>query len=317
LIVRPGDPDPRAVRDVVRRVFGDGVACGIERMLEGTSTFVYRLRRGNETFYLRILPEVGDSFVAEALAHQLLRARGVRVPEVLYVEHLDAALGCSVMVTGEIPGTPLGQRPVDARTREIVVEAGRQLALFNSVDVRGFGWIKRDQEIVSQLEADHLTFRDWMLEYLDADLAGLTRARLLDDGVAEEIRQLVARPGALSVEAAVLAHGDFDLSHVFQLDGRYSGIIDLGEIRGADRWYDLGYVLMCDSERDAEPLLPWLLEGYGLETALPADCYERIAWSSVLIAVRAWARGLERSIERAQSHVALHSIPRDLRVLRG
>lgn len=314
---RPGDPDPRAVRDVVRRVFGGGEACGIERMLEGTSTFVYRLRRGNETFYLRILPEAGDSFVAEALAHQLLRERGVLVPEVLCVEHLDATLGCSVMVTGEIPGAPLGQRPVDASTREIVVEAGRQLALFNSVGVRGFGWIKRDEEVVSALEADHPTFREWMREHLDADLAALGQARLLDAGVAEEIRQLVARPGVLAVESAVLAHGDFDLTHVFHLAGRYSGIIDLGEIRGADRWYDLGYFRMCESERDTEPLLPWLLEGYGSVTTLPADHRERIAWTSVLIAVRAWARGLARSIEGAQRHVARRSIPRDLLLLRG
>ena len=316
-MVRPGDPDPRALRDVVRRVFEGSVACSIERMLEGTSTFVYRLRRGGETFYLRVLPEIGDSFVAEALAHQLLRARGVRAPEVLYVVHLDATLGRSVMVTGKIPGESLAQRPVDDGTREILVEAGRQLALFNSVTVRGFGWITRDREVVSTLEADHPMFRDWMLEYLDADLAALERAHLLDDGVAEEIRRLMSRPGALAVGAAVLAHGDFDLTHVFHQDGRYSGIIDLGEIRGADRWYDLGYFHMHDGERDAEPLLPWLLEGYGSVTALPVDCYQRIAWTSVLIAVRGWARSLERSIERARQHVARRSISRDLRLLRA
>ena len=38
---------------------------------------------------------------------------------------------------------------------------------------------------------------------------------------------------------AWLAHGDFDCSHIYVADGRYSGIIDFGEIRGANPWYDL------------------------------------------------------------------------------
>lgn len=45
-------------------------------------------------------------------------------------------------------------------------------------------------------------------------------------------------------EQGYLAHGDFDTTHIYQDNGRYTGIIDFGEIRGADRWYDLGYFHM-------------------------------------------------------------------------
>jgi Ser/Thr protein kinase RdoA (MazF antagonist) len=45
-----------------------------------------------------------------------------------------------------------------------------------------------------------------------------------------------------------LAHGDFDRSHIY-VDpdtGAYQGLIDFGEIRGADRHYDLGHLLVHD-----------------------------------------------------------------------
>lgn len=315
--MRPGDPDPRAVREVVGRIFPGGERMGIERVLVGGSTFVYRLRRGSETFYLRILPESDASFLPEALAHEMVRARGVLAPEVLYVERLAATVDRSVMVTAEIPGAPLSDRPMDAGMRDVVIAAGRQLALINAAPVRGFGWIRRDRDDSGYLEAEHLTFQAWMLEHLDADVTALERAQLLDGRAAAQIRRLVERPGALDDGPAALAHGDFDVTHIFQVDGRYSGIIDFGEIRGADRWYDLGHFLMHDAEVVPGSLLPWLLEGYGSVTGLPADANERIAWASVLIGVRAWARSLGKSVDRAARHVARRTVPRELRRLRG
>jgi aminoglycoside phosphotransferase (APT) family kinase protein len=315
MTVRADAPDLRAVREVVQRIFPGGASVSVERMLRGGSTFVYRLRRGVETFYLRVLPEIGDSFAPEALAHRLLRERGVLAPDVLYVEHLDATLGLSVMVTAEIPGEPLSDRPVDAHTREIVVTAGRQLALVNAEPVAGFGWIRREREPVSHLTADHATFRAWMLEQLDADLLALERAQLLGGADANKVRRLVAQPGAWGDGPAVLAHGDFDVTHIFQDDGRYTGVIDFGEIRSADRWYDVGYFHMYDGELGDAPLLPWLLDGYASVAPLPPDHRERIARASVLIAVRAWARRLERSADGAMHHLARRTIPRDLRAL--
>jgi hypothetical protein len=40
------------------------------------------------------------------------------------------------------------------------------------------------------------------------------------------------RPGA---GEARLAHGDFDTTHILQVDGDCSGLIDFGEIRGPSR----------------------------------------------------------------------------------
>ena len=43
-----------------------------------------------------------------------------------------------------------------------------------------------------------------------------------------------------------LAHGDFDATHIYQRDGLYTGVIDFGEMRGAEPHYDLAYFLVQD-----------------------------------------------------------------------
>ena len=105
------------------------------------------------------------------------------------------------------------------------------------------------------------------------------------------------------------------MTQIFQADGRYTGIIDFGEIRGADRWYDLGHFRMHDGETLPVPVLDWLLEGYGSVAVLPADYRRRIGLAGLLIAVRALARGLERSPKQAERHQARTSIPRDLAMM--
>jgi aminoglycoside phosphotransferase (APT) family kinase protein len=314
--MRPDDPDPRLVQAIVARVFNSGTGCRAEWVPEGVSTFVYRIQRGRETFYLRILPEQGDSFAPEVRVLQLLHERGVRVPEVVYYEHQDPALGLSVLVTTEIPGSHVGRRPADGATRQILIEAGQQLAILNAVTVAGFGWVRRDQPEVTVLSAEHSTLRAFILEHLEADLAAFGRARLLTRDDVTAIERLVgAHPSWQDAEQACLAHGDFDVTQIYEQDGRYTGIIDFGEIRGADSWHDLGHFRMHDGETLPALVLDWLLEGYSSATPLPADHRRRIGFASLLIAVRALARCLERRPTQAERHQSRTSIPRDLALL--
>jgi hypothetical protein len=74
---------------------------------------------------------------------------------------------------------------------------------------------------------------------------------------------------------------------------------------------------MHDAEILPVPVLHWLLEGYGTVTPLPADAPQRIAFASLLIAVRALARCLERRPEQSVHHQSRISIPRDLALLAG
>ena len=315
--MRPDGPDPNEIRALVDRVFGPAGGGSVERVAEGVSTYVYRIHRRSETFYLRVLPEEGASFAPEVRVLALLRERRVRVPEVLYYDDCDDVLQHSVMVTSEIVGQHLGHRSADEATRRILRQAGRDLATINAIPVAGFGWIRRDRGAVLHLEGEHQTFSGFAREYLDRDLSAL-EGRVLSAPDTATIRALVeAHPAWLAAQRAWLAHGDFDATHIFQHDGRYTGIIDFGEIRGTDPWYDLGHFRMHDGETLPASVLDWLLEGYRSVVQLQPDYRLRIGFASLLIAVRALGRCLERRPEKVAGHHALASIQRDLTLLRS
>lgn len=282
--------DTRSIDEVARRVFPRSANIVVEPVEEGVSTYVYRVRRAGEIYYLRVLPEEGASFVPEARAHRLLRERGARVPDVVYVQDRDAALERSVMVTTEVAGRHVGHCRYRENIRRVIVEAGQDLAIVNSVPVEGFGWIKRDNHEAGGLVAEHTTHREFATDGLEDDLTLLTADALSPREVAT-IKDVVERHVALNdIGHAWLAHGDFDATHIFQHDGRYTGIIDFGEIRGADPFYDLGHFKLHDGETLPTHVLPYLLEGYQTLRPLPPNYERRIDMAALLIAVKALAR---------------------------
>ncbi len=303
--MRKGDVDCHALADLVGRIFSPRGRCTIERAESGISTQVYRIRRGGAVFYLRVAEERAASFAPEVYVHETLRARGVKVPAVVHFEPFDERLERSVMVTAEIPGTALAYCPVDGATPEVLRAAGRDLAVINSMPVHGFGWIKREMRAVGPPEAAHDTYRGFALAEVDDDLALLGRTALTT-AEAAAIRSTIARCDAwLHAGQAWLAHGDLDVTHIYQRDGVYTGIIDFGEIRGAHRLYDLGHFNLHDGETLPEMLLPALLEGYREVLPLPPDHERQINVLSVLIGVRALARNVRRQPPNAyQRHLA-------------
>jgi aminoglycoside phosphotransferase (APT) family kinase protein len=313
--VRNEIADKDSVEQLARTIFPRSIRLSLEHIVEGVSTLVYRVRRDDDVFYLRVLPELGASFAPEVRVHALLRERNVKVPEVVYYEYYNEALQRSVMVTTEIRGTHVGRRMLDADVRNILVDVGRELAVINSIPVQGFGWIRRDRSEVVQLEADLPTYRAFVLEHLEDDLTTLGE-HLLGCKEVAAIQAIVERCDAWpAVERASLSHGDFDVTHIYQHDGRYSGIIDFGEIRGTDPFYDLGHFALHDGETLPYRVLPYLLEGYGEVAHLPANHEQRIQVSSLLIAIRGLARRVAKYPHDGGSHLHLDSIRRAIAVL--
>src|SRR6266567_2880100 len=126
--------DKRLIETLVSRVFPSAPK-RVERVMEGVSTYVYRIAYRNEVFYLRILPEEDASFAPEAAVHARLRKMQVKVPEVIYFEDQHEALRRSVMVTTETKGRPLSQSPSlsEDMLNSLLIEAGRDLARINSI----------------------------------------------------------------------------------------------------------------------------------------------------------------------------------------
>jgi aminoglycoside phosphotransferase (APT) family kinase protein len=305
------------IQRVAKRIFLRVSPLSVEHVAEGVSTFVYRIARGDERFYLRVLPEADASFAPEIAAYSLLRAHGVRVPEVVYFAHQDTILDRSVMVTTEIPGQSLAKLGLDRHTQQVLYHAGQDLAAINSLPVQGFGWIDRDHDWTARLTAPHSSYRAFVHEYLADDLALLDGIPLGARGIAAIERLIGDHDRWLDAEHGSLAHGDFDVTHIYAHEGAYSGIIDFGEIRGTDRWYDLGHFRLHDGETLPAPLHPWLLAGYRSVAPLPDEAEARIAFASLLIGIRTLARMWPRRPTSPLVAHCLRAIGRDAAFLSG
>lgn len=294
--MRKADADPAVLAQVLAGVFPDTRYLTFQRTAAGVSTPVYHVQADDRTYYLRLAESAEASLAPEAHAHRLLVARAVHVPSVMYFDPFNTALGRSLMITSAIPGTPVDKRTTLAQQRTILRAAGRDLAQINSVSVAGFGWIDRTRGALDDLQAEYRTSREFVAASLDDHLSRLRDTGVLSGKTVEMILANLSRgeEDEAGSEPAWLAHGDFDITHIFQTDGRFSGVIDFGEIRGTDRYYDLGHFRLHDGERISEQLLTHLLEGYSEVTPLPPDYERRITCAAIVIGVS----GLGRIVRR-------------------
>ena len=296
------------------KFFGGRHPVAWERVTEGVSTVVYRARRREEGFYLRILPELGLTFAPEVQVHERARALGCQVPEVLAYEACDPVLERSVMLTSEIPGRPISPKIDRSAAREVMREAGRDLARINSIPVDGFGWIdRRSASVDAPLSAAHQSlealigseYRPALVSFPDDAVPGIQFDRIvaaLDEAIALLSSEKTAR----------LAHGDFDTSHIFVQEDQYSGIIDFGEVRGAPWFYDLAHHRMHDRERLPFSTLSWLIEGYEQITPLPDDFHVQLSSMTLLIAARSLHRGHQQSPDSQIVQTARHALRREI-----
>ena len=285
--------------------------------MEGISTYVYRIACQGEIFYLRVLPEEDASFASEVTVHTQLRRGQVKVPDIIYFEHCNDLLQRSIMVTTEIKGQPISDSySLSKEALEgILIEAGQDLARINSVTVEGYGWIKRGRGDGECLHAQWPVHRSFALEFWEVDLAYLRNAVLTASEIVRLECVLARYNDWLDVEQGYLAHGDLDATHIYQEDGQYSGIIDFGEIRGASRYYDLGYFHMRDGERVPARLAPSLIHGYREIVPLPSGYDHRVCFASLLINIRALARSLQKRPANQYTSHQLQVLREDLAFL--
>lgn len=254
-----------------------------EHIETGVSTNVYKLKRQNLTYYLRILPK--DRFVTpQVLAHKLLTSKGVTIPEVIFYEDYNKVIKRSFMIVSEIEGKPLEGENLYPKTRsEVLIKAGEQIALANSIMIEGIGWIQ-DNTKTDKLYATGTSYYDyWLGENLVVQLKELKKAKMLEPKEVDLLRKIFDIKGELinSTKSGHLAHGDFDPTHIYFNDNQYSGIIDWGDIRSTSIYHDLGHFDIFSGN-----FINDLLFGYQKVTKLDNNYSERIALEGLLISVK-------------------------------
>lgn len=183
----------------------------------------------------------------------------------------------------EVGGQSLAQTPLVADITGVARAAGHDAALINSVVVEGFGWLIRNGRLPLRAEfAEHATF---VVSELPVPWPGWL-AKVFCRAELEALEALVAKQHDQVVEQSHLAHGDLDVTHIYQQDGRYSGIIDFGEVRGADREFDLGHFLLHDAETRPISLFESFAGGYQEVSGLDEDAIERVRRSAILSGLR-------------------------------
>jgi aminoglycoside phosphotransferase (APT) family kinase protein len=289
IIVQPYD-DAATVAHYVQTLLPQAHPLRIERVAEGVSTIVYRIGSPLDTYYLRICPEAGVSLAAEVAVHQQLEALGVHVPHVLHFEPLHPVFQRSVMLTSAIPGRAIGYRQPPPMAGAIVRQAGRELARLNQIMVQGYGWVGSLAPTTSALATEYPSLAQWLRAHFTAPIEALADCEALSRADVDQLRKLLDHACTiLGEEPAVLAHGDFDVTHIYYQHDSYTGMIDFGEIRGAHWLYDLGHFAIESGE-----LLPFLLEGYEETRALGVEDMDKLKLTSLLIAARRMGRCLLR-----------------------
>jgi aminoglycoside phosphotransferase (APT) family kinase protein len=283
----PADLDVLAA--LVHEAFPRASSVSIGRASGGRVVVVYRATVDGVRYYLRLAEEPGEDLTTDALVLERLRAMDVRVPGVVAASPSTAAFPLSWMIMTEVPGRSLAQGGTDDEARRAAMAAGRDVAVINSVPVAGFGWLQRDGS--GRLTAELPSYSQFAASYLPSPWPGRL-SELFDQRQLDTLLALVAGEQDRPLGGGHLVHGDLDVTHIYAHAGRYTGIIDFGEMRGAEVHFDLGHFLLHDGETRPARLFGSFLKGYRQLSPLADGYWEAIRTSAILLGLRQLCRWL-------------------------
>lgn len=306
--------DVRAVAVAALGLSGDVT---VERTEGGVAGQVYRVARDTDEWFVRLGDDPEDNLAVDADLHERLLRLGVRVPEVAYVEPFSEILERSVFITAHIGGVDLLSTPDHDRAVEVARGAGRDLGAINRLAVDGFGWVRRDWPRAESLPWPPVGELPDYVSFVVDDLPDPWPGAFGELFSVDELRRfeaIIAAEQERSTPQAVLAHGDFSLDHVFHRDGRYTGIIDFGEIRGTEPLFDLG-VFGQSGAHLHRALHDAVIGGFFEVVARPPDAQALIRTAGLMKSLRHlgyWLQPtftLERPVDWLARHIADRLLP--------
>ena len=215
---------------MLRRVLGPRLR--VARTPAGVAAQVYRVEVAERVLYVRIAEEDHENLSVDAALLEHLRAEGLHVPPVVHVEPFDQALAarCSSACRAS---------------------AGSSVA-----------------PKIWPLRGTFHDYGEFVVSYLPDPWPGPLGA-LFSASELDRLWELVASERRRELGWRWAGPRRFDTTPIFQAEGRYTGLIDFGEIRGTEPLFDLGHFLLHGQESTPIPLVLDVLAGYGEVVALP------------------------------------------------
>lgn len=250
----------------------------IERTSHNFSTIVFRII-GNKIFYLRIAVDKKENFTPETLIHSKLIELGLNVPEIIFFENFSSKLnGHSFMLIPDIGGVQINNNVF----KEVIYEAGKGLAKINSLHFNGFGMIERFSKNISEIKGSKENHIDFILNFYKEKLLKIYKNNIITNCDITRLENFIEQnKHLLDIDKGNLVHGDFNLNHIFQKDGVLSGIIDFGDAKISNQFYDLAYFKICNRNYFED-----LFDGYKQNIVLPENWENILKITTLIVGIR-------------------------------
>ncbi len=248
---------------------------------KGVSTNVFNLVYKDENLYLKIIEDT-NTLKCLLKANTLMLDKNIHIPEIIFSkENTENIIGLPYYIEKAILGNSIEKISDNSITKDILVMAGEDLAKINSIQVGGFGDIENEEE--GQLKARHSSYLDFALEDFESRIEELKNLQIIDTQIELSIKKYLEANIKLLEEDNIsfLSHGDFCTEHIYSNNNKYSGIIDFGDIRGCNKYHDLGHFYTFNSDSFAH-----LVKGYNYIYQLPSNYLERVKLDAIIFGVR-------------------------------
>lgn len=253
----------------------------IEEVNDGVSTNVFKLIN-SETYYLKILSDK-NWLSAIVLVNRLLLEQNINIPEIEYVLEESSLLdNKGFYIEKELKGKTVKDDPTLSKEQldSIIIEAGKDLANINSIMVKGVGWMEGVKE--EELYSRGKDYNDFIVRNVPNMLKHLRHVKILSRKQIRKINRYIIKHQYLldTKDTSYLAHGDFCTEHIYHINGKYSGIIDFGDIRGTSKYHDLAHFYLYNREHFKS-----LVEGYNSIYKLPNNYMDKVIVEAVIFGV--------------------------------
>lgn len=213
------------------------------KIMTGEANEVYEVNtHDRQTLIVRINHSTKPTFYQEKWAIEQCFQKGIPVPKVLLVKHIQKNNQIlSVCIQERLPGDTMERGRInywnmpDTQVKTLLFKSGQLLARIHSIKIAGFG------ELSGQGQGKYTTFSQMVLEKPKGEKAYHVLVKKLNLSLSQmqkALKILTLAGEKFSNTNSVLNHGDFAAKHIMYERDKLTGLIDFGEVLGHSPVYD-------------------------------------------------------------------------------